>query len=101
MSEPDVSPPEVRRPHGSSAVPTGEPIPVRRVRFHWPDDFEPVWTPKVPELAIAANAVSVQMPYLEPFVVATVRCALDELPPDAPVAASESAAYGSVLWARS
>jgi predicted metal-dependent hydrolase len=63
----------------------GAAIPVRRVRFHWPDDFEPVWTPKVPELAIAANAVSLQMPYLEPFVVATVRRALDELGPDAPV----------------
>ena len=48
------------------------------MRFEWPDDLEPVWTPKVPELAIAANAVSVLMPHAEPYVVACTKAALDE-----------------------
>lgn len=53
-------------------------LPVRRVRFTWPDDLEPVWTPRTPELAIAANAVSMLMPHAEPYVVATTKAALDE-----------------------
>ena len=51
----------------------------RRVRFQWPDGHDPVWTPRVPELAIAANAVSLLMPFAEPYIVATVRRAVDEL----------------------
>jgi predicted metal-dependent hydrolase len=53
-------------------------VPVRRVRFAWPDDLPLVWTPKVPELAIAANAVSLLMPHAEPYVVASTRAALAE-----------------------
>lgn len=59
--------------------------PARRVRFEWPEDFDPVWTPRVPELALAANAVSMLMPYVEPYVVATTRRAIteiDDLDPD-------------------
>jgi predicted metal-dependent hydrolase len=37
-----------------------------------------MWTPKVPEMAIAANAVSLLMPHAEPYVVATTRAALDQ-----------------------
>jgi predicted metal-dependent hydrolase len=55
-----------------------EPPPLRRVRFTWPEDQSPVWTPKVPEFAIAANAVSLLMPHAEPYVVATTRAALDQ-----------------------
>ncbi len=50
---------------------------MRRVRFAWPDDLAPVWTPRLPEMAIAANAVSLLMPHVEPYVVATVRTATD------------------------
>lgn len=46
------------------------------MRFEWPDDLDPVWTPKVPELAIAANAVSMLMPHAEPYVVASTRAAI-------------------------
>ena len=52
-------------------------IPTRRVRFTWPEDLEPVWTPRLPEMAVAANAVSLLMPHVEPYVVATVRAAAD------------------------
>lgn len=55
------------------------PIPVRRVRFSWPADLAPVWTPSLPELAIAANAVSLLMPHAEPFVVASVRSQIEPL----------------------
>jgi len=54
------------------------PLPVRRVRFEWPDDLEPIWTPRTPELAIAANSVSMLMPHAEPYVVASTRAALGE-----------------------
>jgi predicted metal-dependent hydrolase len=48
------------------------------VRFAWPDEQPVVWTPRTPELAIAANAVSMLMPHAEPYVVRSVRAALAE-----------------------
>ena len=54
-------------------------LAARRVRFEWPDDFDPVWTPRVPELSLAANAVSMLMPYVEPYVVASTRRTLAEI----------------------
>lgn len=53
-----------------------EPLTIRRVRFEWPDDLDPIWTPRTPELAIAADAVSMLMPHAEPYVVASTRAAL-------------------------
>ena len=53
--------------------PADQPVPVRRVRFTWPDDFDPNWAPSHPELAAAANAVSLLMPYVEPYIVGCVR----------------------------
>jgi len=55
-----------------------KPLPRRRVRFQWPQGQSPVWTPQLPELAIAANAVSLLMPHAEPYAVASVRAALAE-----------------------
>ncbi len=52
---------------------------VRRMRFAWPDDFDPRWTPARPELACVANAVSLLMPHVEPYVVRAVRTALPDL----------------------
>lgn len=52
---------------------------VRRLRFAWPDDFDPSWTPAQPELASVANAVSLLMPHVEPYVVRSVRTALADL----------------------
>ena len=68
-------------------------VPIRRVRFQWPDDLNPVWTPRVPEMAIAANAVSLLMPHTEPYVVTTVRAAADELEATDPDLASRAHAY--------
>ena len=55
---------------------------VRKVRFAYPDDMPARWNTRVPEAAIAANAVSLLMPYVEPYVVSSVRRALPTLPPE-------------------
>ena len=70
-----------------------ERLATRRVRFHWPDDLDPVWTPRVPELAIAANSVSLLMPHAEPYVVASVRDAVDGLRVTDPDLAADAHAY--------
>lgn len=54
-------------------------LTARRVRFTWPDDADPVWTPRLPELSVAANAVSMLMPHAEPYVVASVRAAVGQM----------------------
>jgi hypothetical protein len=66
-------------------------LPIRRVRFRWPDDAEVRWTPRTPEFATAANAVSMQMPHVEPFIVSTVRRATDEIVASSPSAADDHA----------
>lgn len=68
-------------------------LTVRRVRFQWPDDAEVRWTPRVPELAIAANSISLLMPHLEPFIVSTVRRVADEI--DDPQMAAQAKAYAA------
>ncbi len=52
---------------------------VRRLRFEWPEDLDPDWSPQQPELATVANAVSLLMPHVEPYVVDAVRSVVDEL----------------------
>lgn len=55
---------------------------VRRVRFEFPDDLDPVWNPRFPEFSAAANGVSLLMPHVEPFVVRSIRSVRDRLDPD-------------------
>ncbi len=54
----------------------------RRVDFTYPDDFNPQWHSRLPEFACAANAVSLMMPFAEPYVVKSVRTALPHLEPE-------------------
>ncbi len=54
----------------------------RRVTFTYPDDFESRWHPRLPEFACAANAVSLMMPFAEPYVVKSVRSTLPHLSPE-------------------
>lgn len=68
-------------------------LPLRRVRFGWPDDLPVVWTPATPELAIAADAVSMLMPHAEPYVVATARAAIAEGLIDDPAQVAATEAY--------
>lgn len=99
MGEADVSTWQVSRPDPSRSmtrtVPTITEAPsvasgpvVRRVRLAWPDDFDPIWTAR-PELAISANAVSLLMPHVEPYVVDAVADVVDDL--DVPLAADAQA----------
>ena len=71
------------------------PVPVRRVRFEWPADLDPVWTRREPDLAIAANAVSLLMPHMEPYVVASVRSQLPTLREVDPDLAERATAYAT------
>jgi uncharacterized protein len=56
-------------------------LPVRRPTIQF-DGAAGSWTPAAPELSAVANAVSLAMPYVEPFVVAGVRSVLGDLEPD-------------------
>lgn len=52
---------------------TDQPVPVRHVRFEYPADFRAAWQPLKPEFSAACNALSLGMPYGEPYVVSSVR----------------------------
>jgi len=39
---------------------------VRNPQFGYGPDVDPMWTPAKPELACAANSVSLLMPFMEP-----------------------------------
>ncbi|MEZ5343868.1 MAG: metal-dependent hydrolase [Acidimicrobiales bacterium] len=56
-------------------------LPSRPTDFRYPDDFDPVWVRRLPELACVANAVSLLMPYAEPYVARSVTRVRDDLPP--------------------
>ncbi len=51
----------------------------RRVRFPLPDRIDTSWNPEFPEFAAAANAVSLLMPHVEPYVVRSVASVPDQL----------------------
>lgn len=51
----------------------------RRVRLAHAEEIDPAWNARRPELAFAVNAVSLLMPYAEPYFVRTVRGVTDEL----------------------
>lgn len=54
----------------------------RTIRFEFPPDLRAGWHRTMPELACAANSVSLMMPYLEPYVVRAMRQALPHLDGD-------------------
>jgi predicted metal-dependent hydrolase len=51
----------------------------RRVRLAHADRVDPAWNPRHPELAYAADGVSLILPYGEPYIVRTIRRAVAEL----------------------
>jgi predicted metal-dependent hydrolase len=53
----------------------------RSARFSFPADLEPMWHRRLPELACAANALSLLMPHVEPYVVRVTRAAVPLLEP--------------------
>jgi len=62
---------------------SGSDLVVRRIRLDYPDGFNPLWNPRFPEFAAAANGISLLMPYAEPYFVHTAHTALAELDDDA------------------
>lgn len=61
------------------AVPRPGRLQVRRARFAFAEDAPAVWHSTLPELAMAANAVSLMMPHVEPYVVRSVRRVVGDL----------------------
>lgn len=53
---------------------------IRSVRFGQEEPFEVNWHPLRPEFAHAANAVSLMMPHVEPYVVRSVNAVIGSLP---------------------
>lgn len=60
------------------AVPERIPVP-RRIPFEFPPDLKPCWKPGDPEFCAMVNGASLTMPYLEPFLIRTVRDAIGEV----------------------
>ena len=64
----------------AAAATVSERIPVPRIiPFEFPDDLDPNWKPHDPEFCAMVNGASLVMPYLEPFLVRTVREAIQQL----------------------
>lgn len=61
---------ELARRLAADAKPMPKP---RKIAFEFPDDIDPSWIPGEPELAAMMNGASLTMPYLEPFLIRTVR----------------------------
>jgi len=55
---------------------TRQGILVRKVRFEFPEDFRPYWNPSKPVFSQLANGTSLLLPYMEPFIIHSIREAL-------------------------
>jgi len=54
-------------------------IIVRPFAFDFPDDINPIWAPGKPVRSMLFNGLSLTMPYLEPFLVKTMREAMQHI----------------------
>lgn len=54
-------------------------IKVRKLTFEYPDDITAHWNPAHPEWSQVVNASSMLMPYLEPFLIDSVREAMPRI----------------------
>ena len=70
------------------------PLPIpRRIDFVFPDDIEPIWKADDPEFCAMVNGASLTMPYLEPFLIKTVREAAQAI--DDPRVGEEAKAFNT------
>jgi predicted metal-dependent hydrolase len=58
---------------------TRAPLRVRKVQFAYPEGITAHWNPRRPEWSQVVNAASLLMPYLEPFLIETIREAIPEI----------------------
>jgi predicted metal-dependent hydrolase len=68
-------------------------IVTRRIPFEFPVDMQPHWIPAKPELSHMMNGASLTMPYLEPFLIRTLREALQQV--DDPALRADGEAFMS------
>ena len=54
-------------------------IVVRPFAFEFPDDLDPIWAPDNVSRSLFFNGLSLTMPYLEPFLVKTMREAAEQV----------------------
>ena len=54
-------------------------IRTRKIPFEFPQDIEPYWKPDMPEWSALLNGLSLTMPYLEPFLIRTIREAAEQI----------------------
>ncbi len=55
------------------ARPDQRGYPIRPVEFPFPERVPPIWNPGKPVLSHLANAASLLLPYMEPFIIHSVR----------------------------
>ena len=71
---------------------TDEVLPrVRRIPFQFPDDLDPQWNASHIEWSHMVNGASLTMPYLEPYLIATLREAAKQI--DDPALLAEVKAF--------
>lgn len=56
-----------------STIPEEGELVIRRIPFEFPDDLDPAWNPEQREWSHMVNGASLTMPYLEPFLIKTLR----------------------------
>jgi predicted metal-dependent hydrolase len=57
----------------ATATDAARPMTVRRMRFPYPDSLKAWWNPARPEFSQVVNSGSLAMPYLEPYLIETMR----------------------------
>ena len=62
-----------------STIPRPGDLVVRRIPFEFSDDIDPHWKADEPEWSHMVNGASLTMPYLEPFLIDSVREALESI----------------------
>ena len=74
-----------------SANPVEGDLVVRRIPFEFPDDLNPRWNPRQHEWSHMVNGASLVMPYLEPFLIHTMREAIKQF--DDPLVLEEARGF--------
>ncbi len=58
---------------------TAQGIEVRKIQFPFPANFHPHWHPDDPALSQLVNGASMLLPYMEPFIIDTMREAMKQV----------------------
>ena len=69
----------VNEEYRAESIPQPGEIIVRRIPFEFPEDIDPHWKRDEPEWSHMINGASLTMPYLEPFLIDSMRDALTHI----------------------